>query len=70
MQTIRRTVVAAALLALMLTTAAVASPRQQDGPRAQQPRQVQKQEKPQQPRKGLITTILDYVQNGFSIPPG
>jgi hypothetical protein len=68
MQTIRRTTVAVALLALMLTTAALAGPREQDEPRAQ--RQSVRQDKAQKSLRGLIATILDYVANEFSIPPG
>jgi len=74
MQRVRR-FVAGGVAALTLATATVATPREQDGPRTPQPREIQQKPQAQKaPKKGLIARIFDYIDNNLenkvSLPPG
>jgi hypothetical protein len=64
MQNLRKSLALAAICGIVLSTGALAA--SDNGPR--QPRETPKQQKPAP--KGLIRTILDYVENQFSLPPG
>jgi len=71
MQKVRKSLAAGAVIGFVLTTGAFAAPREQDGPRAPQPREAPKQQKaPKPPTKGLIAAIIDYVENQLTVPPG
>jgi hypothetical protein len=62
----RKTVVAALLVSVALSSGAFGAPRQEDGPQRAHPREVRKAQKPANPWIGTIVTILDWL----SIPPG
>lgn len=62
----RKTVIAALLVSVALSSGAFAVPHQEDGLQRTHSREVRKTQKPANPWIDTIVTILDWL----SIPPG